>query len=216
MGSRALGDVNYRWTPGDLSNRIGRTIEAAQVHQRSPHAALPYELRPEVDRIWLGVGLRTNSAGMRDDEVSLEKPSGVRRIVVLGDSFAFGWKVPVEQTFSEQLEGRLNRKAGDGGPRFEVLNMGVVGYAMRDPAVVLRDKAMAWSPDVVVIAYVLNDPETDRVWLHNVFQEPEWWQYSSFLRRAALTVRNREIERVGDGSYYRYLHRDPAKWSSVS
>jgi hypothetical protein len=43
---------------------------------------------------------RTNSKGLRDDELSLKKPE----IIVLGDSYAMGWGVQQDETFAQQLE----------------------------------------------------------------------------------------------------------------
>lgn len=58
---------------------------------------------------------RTNSKGLRDDELSLEKPE----IIVLGDSYAMGWGVQQDETFAQQLEKITGKK---------VLNAGVSSY----------------------------------------------------------------------------------------
>lgn len=49
-----------------------------------------------------------NSFGMRDRERSVEKPEGVKRILVLGDSFGEGMEVEFEQTAGQVLERMLN------------------------------------------------------------------------------------------------------------
>lgn len=49
---------------------------------------------------------RTNSKGLRDDELSLEKPD----IIVLGDSYAMGWGVQQNETFPQQLEKITGKK----------------------------------------------------------------------------------------------------------
>jgi len=51
---------------------------------------------------------RYNSHGFRDYERSYEKPQGVYRIVVLGDSYIEGLQVELEKTFTAQLEKMLN------------------------------------------------------------------------------------------------------------
>ncbi len=58
------------------------------------------ELKPYYKQIYDGLMVRipptviqTNSHGFRDVERSLEKPEGTFRIVVLGDSMAFGFGV---------------------------------------------------------------------------------------------------------------------------
>lgn len=67
--------------------------------------------------------LQTNSIGLRGArEYDKHKAEGSKRIVMLGDSFVFGWGVPDTETFSAQLERR------DSKP--EVLNLGVAGYGI--------------------------------------------------------------------------------------
>ena len=48
----------------------------------------------------------TNSKGLRDDEMSLEKPE----VIVLGDSYGMGWGVQQNVTFADQLEKMTGKK----------------------------------------------------------------------------------------------------------
>ena len=125
--------------------------------RRSDNPRLRFELRPGgVARA--EVEYRVNELGLRGPETTLEKPPGVRRVVVLGDSIAFGYWVSDEQGFARQLEALLN-----GGPpgsgRVEVLNFGVPGYNLEQEIEALRAKALALSPDLVVVLFCLNDLE---------------------------------------------------------
>ena len=52
-----------------------------------------------------------NKAGFRDYEYSVDKPEGVFRIAVLGDSLIFGFGVNLEDTFPKVLE-RMLKKEG--------------------------------------------------------------------------------------------------------
>jgi lysophospholipase L1-like esterase len=123
----------------------------------SANPRLRFELRPGgVARA--EVEYRVNSEGLRGPEVAREKPDGVRRVAVLGDSIAFGYWVAEEDTFPRQLEVLLNEVRGD-GPRVEVLNFGVPGYNLAQEIETLRSRAFAFSPDVVVVAFCLNDLE---------------------------------------------------------
>ena len=67
-----------------------------------------YELRPNIDTIYKGIAFKTNSAGLRDDEYTLEKPTGTFRIVVLGSSWTMGSGVANADTWHSQLEAKLN------------------------------------------------------------------------------------------------------------
>ena len=48
-------------------------------------------------RLGYPIEYKINSKGLRDDETTLEKPYGVFRIVLIGDSQTFGFGVPIEK-----------------------------------------------------------------------------------------------------------------------
>ena len=125
--------------------------------RRSDNPRLRFELRPGgVARA--EVEYRVNELGLRGPETTREKPPGVRRVAVLGDSIAFGYWVSDEQGFARQLE-RLMNEAASGAGRVEVLNFGVPGYNLEQEIEALRAKALAFSPDLVVVLFCLNDLE---------------------------------------------------------
>lgn len=70
---------------------------------------------------------RINSLGLRDAEVEMPKPSNTFRILVLGNSMAFGVGVKQDRVFTEVLEGLLNENALI-NHQVEVVNAGVPGY----------------------------------------------------------------------------------------
>jgi hypothetical protein len=116
----------------------------------NPHGTGSFRLKPnlrltaEVEGRTIAVD--TNAHGMRWREVPVEKPPGVRRIAILGDSFAFGcWSTTIERSFAGILEQRL-------GPKTEVLNFGVGGYGFEDELLLLREEALNFSPDEILIA----------------------------------------------------------------
>jgi lysophospholipase L1-like esterase len=125
--------------------------------RRSANPRLRFELRPGgVARA--EVEYRVNAEGMRGPEVAREKEEGVRRVAVLGDSIAFGYWVAEEDAFARQLELLLNESRGE-GPPVEVLNFGVPGYNLGQEIETLRSRVLAFEPDVVVLAFCLNDLE---------------------------------------------------------
>jgi len=97
----------------------------------------------------------TNALGFRGPETTIEKPPGTFRVVGLGDSFTFGSGVRREDTFLAELERRLN--AGLSGRRFEVLNLGVMGYDTEEEVALLYFRGIRLDPDVVVLCFFLND-----------------------------------------------------------
>lgn len=98
-----------------------------------------------------------NSKGLRDKEYAVPKPSGVTRVLVLGDSVAFGDGVLAEETFGDRLEAILNERGGSG--RYEVLNAGIRGYNTFQQYILLLEIGLSYEPDAVLVAYVLNDAE---------------------------------------------------------
>ena len=127
--------------------------------RRSDNPRLRFELRPG-GAVRAEVEYHVNELGLRGPETTLEKPPGVRRVAVLGDSIAFGYWVSDEQGFARQLE-RLLNQAASGAGRVEVLNFGVPGYNLEQEIEALRAKALAFSPDLVVVLFCLNDLEAD-------------------------------------------------------
>jgi lysophospholipase L1-like esterase len=121
----------------------------------SENPRLRYELQP----LSKDGDTRINSAGMRDHEHALAKPAGVYRIAIVGDSIAYGLTVDQRVAFPQQLERMLNDRSPD-GPRFEVLNLGVSGYNIDQIVERSRSLGLAHSPDLIIYAYSLNDPQT--------------------------------------------------------
>ena len=120
------------------------------IHRYAESSDLVYELKPSfrVPRY------QTNSWGMRGKQCALEKPAGVHRIAVLGDSLTFGVQLPLKAIYPTLWENRLN-EIGQG--RHEVLNFGVTGYNSAQQEIVLREKVVRFEPDVVVLSFVIND-----------------------------------------------------------
>ena len=125
--------------------------------RRSDNPRLRFELRPG-GVAHAEVEYRVNDLGLRGPETPIEKPTGVRRVAVLGDSIAFGYWVADEQGFARQLERLLNEVPSAAG-RVEVLNFGVPGYNLDQEIEALRSKALALAPDLVVVLVCLNDLE---------------------------------------------------------
>src|SRR5262245_41457465 len=74
-----------------------------------------------------------NSLGFRGPEVARELAADRRRVLVLGDSFAYGIGVEDDETFSARLQALE--------PRLDVLNSGVNGYGTGQELLLLREHA---------------------------------------------------------------------------
>src|SRR3989344_4778458 len=69
---------------------------------------------------------KINSMSLRDMEYTLNKPEGIFRILVLGDSFAQGHGVDIDESFPKLLERRLNFQDN---ANIEIINSGVFAYS---------------------------------------------------------------------------------------
>lgn len=207
---RIWDPVTYRAPPEPLPGDAWREL----LHVRSPVPGLAYELAPNHHLFATGTAIATNARGMRSYEV-LARRAGVYRIAVVGDSYAFGFGTPMAETFPAELEVALNED-DEPGREYEVLNYGVGGYSSQDEALVVEHKVLRDDPDLILLAYSLNDPEDAPVQpVHSYYQDASWWQYSHALRKIALTYLQWQIRHFGAGSYIRYLYREPHKWHSV-
>ena len=99
---------------------------------------------------------KSNRLGYRDFDHAVEKPPGVYRIVVLGDSIGAGLRVDrYEDVFPPVLEKLLRQR----GVNAEVINFSVSGYNTQQEVETLKDRGLAYRPDLVLVAYSLNDRE---------------------------------------------------------
>jgi lysophospholipase L1-like esterase len=92
----------------------------------------------------------TNSKGLRDVEHTYEKPPGVYRIAMIGDSFVFGaGGVEPAKRFSDILQASTKNT--------EVINMGVPAYGTDQEYLFLQNEGLKYHPDLVLVCAFYND-----------------------------------------------------------
>ena len=124
------------------------------IYKRSTNPILGFELKANCrsdNPDFIQTYERTNSHGQRDRERTLQKPDGVRRVLLLGDSVVEGYGLRESETISRQLESLFP----DGST--EVLNFGVSAYCTRAEIELLEVKGLQFDPDVVILVFVEND-----------------------------------------------------------
>ena len=149
----ALGSLNVQ-QPGANINSTWDADGNSLLHIRSANRGLIYELRPNTSL--LDGLIHTNAAGFRDAEFPAEKGRNVRRIVVVGDSITFGWRMQADLVYPKVLE-RLLNAAAPAECRYEVFNMGVGGYDAGQELELIRTRAPQYRPDLVIVGYCDND-----------------------------------------------------------
>jgi hypothetical protein len=95
-----------------------------------------------------------NSKGLRNREIDYARRAGVHRVLVLGDSFAWGSGVEDDETFSAVLESLYDGK-------LEVINAGVSGYGTDQEYLYYTTEGYRYDPDIVVLAFYANDIENN-------------------------------------------------------
>ncbi len=153
-----VGEIIIRSIPkvNDSTMRVGRIK-----YRFNPYLSdgrLGYKLRPNWETVHANIDfqvtVRTNNLELRGEDVSEKKSADVLRILVLGDSFTFGYGVENEEAFPALLEvllsNRLNR-------RVEVLNSGVPGWSTAQYWIFLRERGFLLDPDLILMAIMEND-----------------------------------------------------------
>ena len=120
---------------------------------------LSFAHAPNRSAFLMGVPVSINSEGMRDREFSLEKPPGVYRVMMLGDSTTFGWGVRQEDTAAKSLERKLNEALPPEFNHAEVMNTGVGNYDTVQEVTYYETIGWKYHPDLVVLVFFINDPE---------------------------------------------------------
>jgi hypothetical protein len=108
--------------------------------------------------LYRNVSFRTNRWGMRDRGYDSLPPAGAYRVALLGASHVMGDGVGDGETFEWLVEDRLNRTPGLASARYEILNFAVAGYTAAQQLVVVRSRALAFSPHAVMLVAHSNDP----------------------------------------------------------
>lgn len=165
--------------------------------------------------------LPAGAPNSRDYPYGYEKPPGVFRIAVVGDSFTFGTAMHLDDNFSKRLERILNlpRPAvPELGPirsnRVEVLNYGTPGFATWQEVSVL-EQLIPREPDLVILQVTLNDAELKpfRVSHPDWLKRPEWpvfrwWHSLEFIVGRVWNSWTYEMH----ARYHRELFENPENW----
>jgi hypothetical protein len=145
-----------------------RTLVGAA--RRAPPAEAPAQglYRPATDPrvgyvLRRGPGLAIHDGTIHADELGLRArpgpppPAGALRVVVLGDSVAFGYGLNDDQTLAAQLEAELHRVLAPGARPVACFTVAMPGWNFDNAFHALRDHLDELAPDVVLYLPVVND-----------------------------------------------------------
>jgi len=146
------------------------------------------------------IAIHLNSRGERDDESAPEEKAQHGKLLLLGDSLAFGWGVEQADALATHLEHALDR---------EVINLAVSGYGTDQELLKLRLEGLSQKPAAAIVVFCENDVEEvlrdlmygkrkprftlsrDEPVLKSAPGPQEFWESASFFYRS---VRKQVIE----------------------
>lgn len=202
-----------------------RNIEEAVYQVRRPtvqgiygayHPQLGYTLQKNLHNVrlfypkQLDYTLDTNAYGFRGPDWDLS--SNRKNIVILGDSFAFGWGVQWEQTVGRIIEKELQKK----DPAYQIINLAMPGW---DIDTIIRSFELfkdVLKPVAVIYVFCPNDllcsikkisaneydieyhaqPDDEKNFQAMVArQQPGYWSWDKFFRRSYVKAYHARVLR---------------------
>jgi len=91
-----------------------------------------------------------NAKGFRGPEVDYARRPDRPRVLVLGDSYVWGFGVNDDEVFTELLRRNL--------PNAEIVNLGVSGYSTDQELLLYSNEGWRYKADLVVLVVTENDP----------------------------------------------------------
>ncbi len=149
--------------------------------QTSRNPVLRYEPRPGSKGV--------NDYGIRDHDYNVDKREDTLRILVIGDSIGYGYcndgqNLFLDDLFMKQLERNMQKSSPT---PVEVINLCVSGYDTVQEVEFLAEKGLALDPDLVVVAYCLNDDFDASMELNYFRQNPQFGIDSEIGQRVFLS-----------------------------
>ncbi|MEW6202049.1 MAG: hypothetical protein AB1546_08740 [bacterium] len=135
---------------------------------------------------WGAYTAQINADGFRDRNYPRKKPPDTIRIIILGDSFTFGWGLKQDDNFDNRLESWLNQNSQ--GSHFEVINLSLPGINHYTEQKILKTVGIAYDPDVVMVSVTLDDflPDNNQITTGDLPDLPsEFKRLTSRIRHAS-------------------------------
>jgi hypothetical protein len=119
---------------------------------------------------------KINSDGIRSTHEADYYTEDQYNIMILGDSFTFGWALHLEQAFPYRLE-RLLRQ-GHQNHRIHVINCGWISASPLLQYRLLRDVVHKYKPDLVIQAFDMTDFHDDIQYRYMFNKRGIYWWYN--------------------------------------
>lgn len=115
--------------------------------------------KPHLRADFFGTPVATDHLGLRNTDRHSRGEKASIRVLTLGASLTFGWGVAQKESYSAVLQELLRDRYGE---RVHVTNGGIIGYTTHQGLGFLKRNWGDLKPDIVSIAYVINDVDAYR------------------------------------------------------
>ena len=132
--------------------RAGLFLFPAPTNCLQRSSLLVLEFQPNCTGKTSGTRISTNELGLRGSAL---RGDGAMRILALGDSCTWGWKVNQDESYPAVLQTLLDQAGLR--HRYEVINAGAPGYTSYQGLLFFRERLLALKPAIVIIAFGFND-----------------------------------------------------------
>ncbi|MFP6640788.1 MAG: SGNH/GDSL hydrolase family protein [Myxococcota bacterium] len=103
------------------------------------------DAKGRMQSIDFSVDVSLNSDGLRDSEYPVKRVAGKKRMLLMGDSFGWGFGVEQDEIFIEQIEAR--------NEGWEIINASVSGYGTDQEYLYYVERGHRYQPDVVMLLF---------------------------------------------------------------
>jgi len=134
--------------------RLAALTEGAYAQAIDPHVG--FVLKPSGAQTVAGVTVTLDAYGQRE-RIGPPPEADACRIVVLGDSVAFGFGLRDDETLAQRLEELLAATMAPGAPRPFVTTVACPGWNLHNSTRFLRNHLARIAPDVVLFLPTAND-----------------------------------------------------------
>lgn len=140
-----------------------------------------------------------NPYGFTDSVRTEEKPEGVFRVAVTGDSFIWGDGLPWPKVWSHKLESKINARYN----HVETLSWGKNGWSTLDEYNFFVTNGYRYHPDLLLFGFVHNDPDMGDYKHMN----PLWYSRLGFMYKIFPRLTGTVLDYLYNGSYARWMKK---------
>jgi hypothetical protein len=203
-----LAEVAFRYyADSKMMYDIEMHKYAKKLKRQSTIPGLSHEHIPGSQARLMGVDVKINNEGFRDDELTDRKPNEYR-VLVAGQSITFGWGVPKDSIFTEVAERNLN--AAGTGRIYNFVNTGIGNYNTVLEDLYLKRNMEIVKPDMVVLHAFLRDAECIPPKKNNIIVASSYLAAFAFIKfQQMFFYSNKAYKTIGD--YYLSMYQENAQ-----